>query len=193
MKKTFFTVAAIAAAVTIGLLSCDFNAKKTATADVTQDSLLKRGAYLVTTMGCDDCHSPKQMGPQGPEVIEDLRLSGYPGERPLSKLDSNALKQGWALFNPDLTAAVGPWGISFAANLTSDSTGIGMWTEAQFIKALREGKSKGLDNNRPILPPMPWFNFRHLTDHDLKSIYAFLKSTKPVKNVVPAPKQLSQL
>ena len=84
-----------------------------------------------------------------------------------------------------LTNYVGPWGISYSANISSDSTGIGNWSEKQFFKAIREGKYLGLDNTRPLLPPMPWQEYRHASDDDLRAIFAFLKSTKPVKNVVP--------
>jgi hypothetical protein len=109
------------------------------------------------------------------------------------KPSTDAVKEGWMLFGSDLTTAVGVWGQSYAANLTSDATGIGNWKEEQFIKAIREGKFKGLDNTRPLLPPMPWFVYKNLTDDDLKSIFAFLKSTKPVKNVVPEPKPFNKL
>jgi len=148
-------------------------------------TMVKRGEYLVASIGCDDCHSPKKMGPHGPEVDLELRFSGYPAGRPLATWDTNTTKS-WALFNQDLTACVGPWGVSFAGNITSDATGIGNWTEQQFVKCLREGKWKGLDSARPLMPPMPWQNFRKLTDEDLKSIYHFLKTTKPVNNTVPA-------
>jgi len=37
------------------------------------------------------------------------------------------------------------------------------------------------------LPPMPWEMYRHFTDEDLRSIFAYLKSIKPVENAVPAP------
>jgi hypothetical protein len=89
-----------------------------------------------------------------------------------------------------MTAAAGPWGVSYAANITPDDTGMGAWTEAQFIKAIREGKSKGMEGTRPILPPMPWPLYRSMTDDDLKAVYAYLKTIKPIKNVVPAPKAL---
>jgi hypothetical protein len=148
------------------------------------DSMVKRGAYLVTIMGCNDCHSPKKMGPQGPIPDEDRLLSGHPADMPVAKFDTGTAKN-WILFNQMLTNYVGPWGISYSANITSDSTGIGNWTEQQFIKAIREGKYKGLDNTRPLLPPMPWPEFRHATDEDLRAIFAYLKSTKPVRNVVP--------
>jgi hypothetical protein len=91
------------------------------------------------------------------------------------------------------TAVAGPWGVSFSANLTADSTGIGNWTEAQFAIALRQGKSKGLEGNRMLLPPMPWPNYVNLTDADLKAMFTYLKSTKPIKNVVPAPIPPTQL
>jgi hypothetical protein len=91
------------------------------------------------------------------------------------------------LFNPDLTSVVGPWGVSFSANITSDGTGIGNWTESNFITAIRTGKIKGNASGRSILPPMPWFNYKNMTDEDLKSILAYLKTTVPVKNLVPQP------
>jgi hypothetical protein len=97
------------------------------------------------------------------------------------------------LSNHTATAFVGPWGISYAANLTSDESGIGAWTEAQFFKAIRQGKYKGMDNSRPLLPPMPWNVYANATDDDLKAIFAYLKSTPPVNNVVPAPRSLQEI
>ena len=152
----------------------------------TNDSLVKRGKYLVEIMGCHDCHSPKKMGPQGPYPDPDKLLSGHPADMPIAKFDTVTAKN-WVLLNGMLTSAVGPWGISFAANITSDSTGIGGWTEQQFFKAIREGKYKGLDNSRPLLPPMPWPGIAKASDDDLKAVFAYLKSTKPVKNIVPQP------
>ena len=148
---------------------------------------VKRGEYLVTIMGCNDCHSAKRMGAQGPEVIPELMLSGYPSDRPVAKFTDKMIKQGFAQFYPDLTAAAGPWGISFAANLTPDETGIGNWTEEQFKKALTQGKSKGLDGGRMLLPPMPWVNYATMADTDVKAVFAYLKSLKPVNNLAPQP------
>ncbi len=149
---------------------------------------VKRGEYLVTIMGCNDCHSPKRMGPNGPELIPELMLSGYPSTLVTPPLAEGATKNGWVSLWADLTTAVGPWGQTYAANITSDSTGIGVWTEDQFKKALKEGKFKGLDGTRPIMPPMPWQNYKNIADEDIKAIFAYLKSTKPVKNVVPEAK-----
>jgi mono/diheme cytochrome c family protein len=168
--------------------SCGNNnsTKESNSQELTGDQLIQRGDYLVATLGCNDCHSPKRMGTKGPEIIPELMLSGYPADRTLAPIDSDALHNGWLLFPLDLTAAVGPWGVSFAANLTSDPTGIGNWPEENFARALRQGKFKGLEGTRTLLPTMPWENYAKLTDADIKAIYAYLKSTKPVHNVVPA-------
>lgn len=163
-------------------------------APVSGEALIARGAYLVTIMGCDDCHTPKKMTENGPVFDLDRRLMGYPADQPLPKLDPAMVGPGqWVAFGPELTAAIGPWGASFAGNLTPDGTGIGFWKEENFIKAIREGKLKGMDNGRPILPPMPWQNFAKASDEDLRAIFAFLKSIKPIQNVVPQPIPPDQL
>ncbi|HSP12064.1 MAG TPA: hypothetical protein VLO29_06020 [Salegentibacter sp.] len=152
-----------------------------------QEDLVKRGKYLVNTIGCQDCHSPKRMGERGPEYIKELSFSGYQANNELPPISQDALEKGWVLMSPDLTAAVGPWGVSFAANLTSDDTGIGNWSFEQFKRSLTEGKSKGLPNGRMLLPPMPWENYKDLKEEDLRAIYEYFQSTEPVKNRVPAP------
>lgn len=148
---------------------------------------IKRGQYLVQITGCHDCHSPKKMGPNGPEIIPELMLSGYPAERPIVAFTDPLIKEGFAMFYPDLTAATGPWGVSFAANLTPAETGIGNWTAVQFKRALTEGKYKGLEGSRMLLPPMPWFNFTEMLDEDVNAIFQYLMSINPVENSVPAP------
>lgn len=187
MKKPIVTYVIIAAAMML-LTECGQKPKQETMAPVapTKEQLIQKGQYLVTIMGCNDCHSPKKMGPQGPEIIPELMLSGYPADRPLPKVDVAAIKKGWIMLNEDLTAAAGPWGVSFAGNLTSDPTGIGNWPEENFKRALKEGKFKGLPGSRTLLPPMPWTNFVNIKDEDVMAIFAYLKSTNPVKNVVPA-------
>lgn len=195
MRRKLLTLTAICIAITLYFPACqDGKASEQAKSiAMTQQEKVKRGEYLVNSIGCDDCHSPKKVTATGFEIIPELRLSGFNPAMATMKPATDAVNQGWMLFAPDLTTAVGAWGQSYAANLTPDPTGIGNWTEAQFIKAIREGKFKGLDNTRPLLPPMPWFVYRNLTDDDLKSIFAYLKSTKPVKNVVPQPKTFNKL
>ncbi len=153
---------------------------------------IERGRYLVQIMGCRDCHSPKIMTPQGPAIDVSRDLSGHPSDLPTGNIDKESLKD-WVLFNGMSTAAVGPWGISYSANLSSDETGIGNWTEEQFLIALTEGKSKGIRTARPLLPPMPWQNYVNIEKADAVAMFAYLKSTVPVKNVVPQPVPLDKM
>lgn len=191
LSLTIMTVSLIMTACNGGAVSSNTDNSK----EIVKDSgwFVKRGSYLVNAMGCDDCHSPKRMGAHGPEIIPELRLSGFPHNAQLPPVDTATITKGWTLFSPDLTAAVGVWGVSFGANLTSDATGIGNWSEEQFLTAIRRGKFKGMESGRNLLPPMPWPMYRNLSDDDLKSIFAYLKTTKPVENVVPAPQTLTEL
>ncbi len=161
-------------------------ANPTESDELSQQELIERGAYIVNTAACHDCHSPKVMTLNGPEPDPERLLSGHPADQPIPEVKTEALKE-WILFNQELTSAVGPWGVSFAANITSDETGIGNWTEDQFLTAIRKGKYKGLEGSRPLLPPMPWQVYRNMTDTDLRSIFAYLKTTKPIRNIVPGP------
>ena len=150
--------------------------------------LLRRGQYLATYGGCDDCHTPKIMTPKGPAPDPARRLSGHVAGAPLAPVPPGAIgpTQWGALTNNDLTAWAGPWGISFAANLTPDkATGLGNWTLDQFIKTMRTGKHLG--TGRDLLPPMPWFNVAVLRDADMRALFAYLHSLKPIANQVPAP------
>jgi hypothetical protein len=166
-----------------------FNAEKTPSSKTPPPytkAQIDKGKYLIGIMGCRDCHSPKTMTPQGPAPDMARDLSGHPAAMPLGKIDKGSLND-WVLFNMMNTAAVGPWGASFSANLTPDATGIGNWTEEQFIIALTEGKSKGIRTARPLLPPMPWPNYIGMKKEDLVAMFAYLKSIKPVDNLVPQP------
>jgi mono/diheme cytochrome c family protein len=149
---------------------------------------IERGRYLVTIGGCNHCHSPKAMSPKGPIPHPMKILSGHQAESKLAEIPRGSLAPDkWmAMTNGDMTAWVGPWGVSFAANLTPDAaTGLGGWTEEMFIKSLRTGKHMG--TGRQILPPMPWEDIGHLTDTDLKDMFAYLMSVPPVRNAVPQP------
>jgi mono/diheme cytochrome c family protein len=154
---------------------------------LSKEEMVQRGKYLVEIGGCNDCHSPKMMTDMGPVPDTTRLLSGHPGDHPVTDLDPAMLaSKTWILTNMDITAWVGPWGISYTANLTPDpETGLGNWTDELFIKALRSGKHMGV--GRPILPPMPWQGISQLTDQDLKNVFAYLQSIKPVHNKVPDP------
>jgi mono/diheme cytochrome c family protein len=148
-------------------------------------SAAKRGEYLVKAVGCGDCHTPHKMGPNGPEEDMSRMLSGHPSDMALPP--SPKAEGPWiASFAGTMTAWAGPWGISYTANLTPDpETGLGKWTEQQFIDTIRTGRHQG--RGRQILPPMPWQAIQNFNDADLKSIFAYLRSIPPVKNHVPDP------
>jgi mono/diheme cytochrome c family protein len=152
-----------------------------------KETMIERGLFLVTLGGCNDCHSPKKMTPKGPAPDGAMLLSGHPANEKLPEVPPNILgPDKWgAITNNNLTAWVGPWGISYASNLSPDpETGTGAWNDEFFIRILRTGKFMGA--GRDLLPPMPWYDIAKLNDADLKAILAYLKSLKPVKNQVPA-------
>lgn len=146
------------------------------------------GKHLTIISGCNDCHTPKKMSPMGPVQDASLELSGHPAKMPAPNVNEKEMQSKGLAVTNDLTVWVGPWGTTYAANLTPDDTGLKNWTEAQFIKAMREGKYKGLDGSRQLLPPMPWENFAQMSDGELKAIFAYLKTLKPIHNVVPDAK-----
>lgn len=158
--------------------------KGTAAPAASQSSAVERGKYLVTFGGCHDCHSPKIKG----EPDMKRALSGQPATEKLAGVPAGLIAPDkWgALTNNHLTAWVGPWGVSFAANLTPDrETGLGNWTAEMFIAAMRNGKNRG--TGRAILPPMPWVMYKGMADADLRAIFAYLQSLPTIKNLVPAP------
>lgn len=187
--KVFMLVACfMAMQVIISFYCCTAPEQKTTpvTTAMTQDEMIAHGKNLVMTAGCNDCHSPKIMTAQGPVVDSTRPLSGSPADMKLPAIDLSQVAPGkWYLGSSDLTAWVGPWGISYAANLTPDTaTGIGGWTAETFIKILRSGKFMGVEAGRPIMPPMPPTWGKILSDQDLKCMFAYLKSLKPIKNRV---------
>jgi hypothetical protein len=150
-------------------------------------SQVERGKNLIIGGGCHDCHTPKKMGPKGVEFDMDLQLSGHPESAGVPQPFKNEKGSQYLIHaNDHLTAWSGPWGVSFAANLTPDqNTGLGIWTEDMFVKALKQGKHMGA--GREILLPMPWFWYGQLPEEELKAMFAYLKTIKPIANRVPVP------
>jgi mono/diheme cytochrome c family protein len=159
--------------------------------EAVQQNPIERGKYLVNLGGCHDCHTPKVPGPGGTPIPDETKLlSGHLEKSPTPSWSPDDMKEKGiaATTNASLTAWAGPWGVSFATNLTPDKeTGLAEWNEQLFIQMARTGKHQGQPNGRDILPPMPWFNMKDLTDADLKAIWAYLRSIPPVKNQVPLP------
>ena len=152
----------------------------------TGDARIERGAHLVRTMGCNDCHTPWKVGPRGPEPDMSRSLTGHPAD--LVMPPAPVLPPGpWAWVGAATnTAFAGPWGVSFAANLTPDpETGLGKWTESMFIQTMKTGRHEG--RGRALLPPMPYPIIASLHDDDIRSLFAYLQSLPPVRNRVPQP------
>jgi hypothetical protein len=185
--KQFMLMASLC--LSAGLMSCgnsNESSNKNEPATATKEAQMERGRYLVTVIGCGDCHTPKKMTDKGPVPDMERFLAGYDASVPLGEYDTALANSGrWAIMKGDLTAAAGPWGVSFAANLTPDATGIGDWNYETFRRAIKEGKYKGLPNSRPLLPPMPTPSLAQLEEQDVEAIFEYLKTIKPVENLVP--------
>ncbi len=93
------------------------------------------------------------------------------------------MDKGEPLPNMDLAGGQvfeGPWGRVASANLTPDPSGIPYYDEILFLQAIRTGYVKA----RPLNQIMPWHIYGGMTDEDLKAIFAYLKTVKPVKHYV---------
>jgi len=118
-------------------------------------SAAERGKHLVEVLAaCGNCHTPK--GPQG-DLPDKILAGGFVIEEEFGK--------------------------AITSNITPDKeTGIGNWTDAEIIRAIREGKGK---DGKTFGPPMPYYLYRRLSDNDVKAIVAYLRTVKPIKNQVP--------
>lgn len=133
-----------------------------------------RGAQLVMLGGCHDCHTPKL--PTG-ELDKTRLLSGHPESAPLAPEVA-----GGVTTNMLLTAWRGPWGLTLTRNLTPDpETGLGRWTFENFEKTLRTGVNP---KGEILRPPMPIAMYQNLPASDLKAIWAYLRTLKPIRNNV---------
>lgn len=145
---------------------------------------VERGEYLVRVAGCGDCHTPLRFDEAAghPVPMMDRLLSGHPEGAPAPASTLAAPDLG--IIGPSFTSFKLPWGVVYAANLTPDrETGIGAWSEADFVKTMRTGRHLG--QGRAVLPPMPWVNLAGAHEDDLKAMFAYLMSLPPVKNRVP--------
>ena len=121
-----------------------------------QEDKIARGRRVSFTSGCQDCHTP---GTFYGATDTTRTLSGT--------------ELGWQ----------GPWGVSYPRNLTPDmETGIGKWSEEDIVTAIRTGHRP---DQTPLLPPMPWQMYAHLTDEDAYALAAYLKSLPPIVHKVP--------
>lgn len=120
---------------------------------------IAHGKYLVTVMGCTDCHTP----------------GSFLGHPDMSKF----------LGGSDVGFAIPGMGVFVGANLTPDKdTGLGKWTTQQIITAFTTGKTP---QGRILAPIMPYEDFKSLTKADAAAIAAYLQSLPPVSHAVPGP------
>ena len=186
MQKISHVLVIGAVALTAAMTAVACSQPKAQTSAVGNPATIARGEYLDTIGGCNDCHTPFKMGPKGPEPDMTRMLSGHPEQFVIAAPAKMSSVEWMMASAPTNTAHSGPWGVSFTANLTPDqNTGLGIWTEQMFMKALRTGRHMGA--SREILPPMPWFNYGKMTDADLKAVYAYLRSIPAIHNRVPDP------
>jgi mono/diheme cytochrome c family protein len=177
---TGMIAAAVVGVVVLPVMAGDRSGAEPKSEDVAE------GERLVHNLDCDVCHTPKVMTPTGPQPDSSRRLSGHRAGETLPPIPEGIVgEDGWGgLFNPHLTAWVGPWGVSYGSNLTPDeATGIGAWSEDLFVESMRTGTDVG--ELRPFLPPMPTYG--RLTDGELHAIFAYLRSIAPISNEVPRP------
>lgn len=142
-------------------------------------SPVERGKYLVNITGCHDCHSPKKDA--AGHIDETRILSGRPSTTTVPSTTPGEIHTAL-----DLTAWTGPWGTTNASNLTPDTmTGLlaRKYNEASFVAMFRTGKKP---SGVGVLPPMPYEMYANMTDDDLKAIWAYLQTIKPIRNQVPA-------
>jgi len=113
MKKTFFALAV----TSLMISACGSPKQKEVTKEdlSSSDDRIERGEFLVATLGCNDCHSPKVMTERGPVPDPNRLLSGHDSNEILPDYDPQSVG-GYVLFNMNGTAAIGPWGTSFAGN-----------------------------------------------------------------------------
>lgn len=115
---------------------------------------LANGKLLYTIGGCISCH---QAGPDVRGTIVDLPAGGK--------------------------ALVTPIGTLYPPNITPDlETGIGKWTDADFINAMQRGLSPAGDH---LIPAFPYTSYAHMTVGDVMDLKAYLGTLPAVKNVVP--------
>jgi cbb3-type cytochrome c oxidase subunit III len=122
---------------------------------------VKRGAYLVDTLGCVQCHSPVD---EQKRILPGLKLAG------------------------GMLLRIEPFGDYPTGNLTSDkATGLGNWSDDEIKRTLTKGILK--DGTRLLPFPMDYGSYSTMTPDDLSAIVAYLRTVPPVSNKVPAPKR----
>jgi mono/diheme cytochrome c family protein len=121
------------------------------------DDTVERGAYLAKIMDCGGCHTRGA-------------LTGKPDP-------------AFSLAGSDIGFEIPGLGYFYPPNLTPDvATGLGKWSEAEIIKAVRTGERP---DGRMLVPIMPWMSYSALSDADAQALARYLKSLAPVAFAAP--------
>ena len=163
MKLTVLALLLAAIVITVGTLVAFRGPKVNPPPHITIDrtaARIERGQYLFTLMDCGGCHSERDFSKYlAPEL---------PGRRGVG-----------VILPPEL----GLPGKIVTSNITPDrTTGIGEWTDGEIVRAIREGISR---NGRALFPMMPYQSYRNLSDEDVFSLVAYLRSLPAVRNSLP--------
>ena len=120
---------------------------------------VRRGEYLVSTLGCALCHSSYE----GRNIRSGMRLAG------------------------GLLMRIEPFGDFTTGNLTSDKdTGLGNWSDDEIKRTITKGILR--DGTRLLPFPMDWPSFSTMTPDDVDAIVKYLRTVPPVSNRIPRPK-----
>lgn len=117
------------------------------------ETLLERGTYLVRgIVACGNCHTPKDA--EGRPIADREFAGGFVIETPAFR--------------------------TVTPNITPDpGTGIGTWSDEEIIRAIRDGRHA---NGRMLRPPMPYEEYRKMSDRDVRAIVAYLRKVKPISS-----------
>ena len=158
MKRWLGRLAVVAAGgVTVGLAGFWF---VTLPAVVTTSALpphtpnLANGQTMFNIGGCASCHATPN---SDPDKVDRARLGG-----------------GLALRSP--------FGTFYVPNISPDPRdGIGKWSEANFVTALWKGTSP---RGNHLFPAFPYDSYQRMTLDDVRDLFAYLKTLKPVRHHV---------
>jgi mono/diheme cytochrome c family protein len=142
-------------------------------------SAIQRGEYLVHLGECMGCHTPARADGN---PVRELAFAG--GRRFRIEKGVGSEVSSFDPTYPSASASARPPAtgrVVASANITPDPSGIPYYTEATFIQTIRTGKVGGV---RALSAAMPWIFFRTMTDADLRDIFAYLRSVRPVRHRV---------
>jgi hypothetical protein len=191
MKKmsSALTFSCLIVTALVSFIAIGCNQKpNTPTVTIYSPERLEIGQAVVEGWNCSFCHTPQIEGPDGKLISDPKRfMSGHPADEEVPTVpDMIITSPEWMEFLDNLDSTV--WAtddmLVFSANLTPDNeTGIGNWTEVEFVETIREGRHRGIE--RRIKYPMPWRELSELSDEELISVYEYLMTLEPVNNKVP--------